>query len=57
MEWLDKLLSNDFFSLVIPVTIIISIFIYAARRAHFKHLERIRKIDEIYNVRPNNLKK
>ena len=57
MEWLDKFLNNDFFSLVIPVTIIISIFIYAARRAHYKHLERIRKIDEIYNVRPNNLKK
>jgi hypothetical protein len=57
MEWLEEFLNSEFFTLVVPVFIIVSIFIYAARRAHVKHLERIRKIDEIYNVRSSNLKK
>jgi len=57
MEWLNTLLNNEFFSLLVPVIIIISIFIYAARRAHVKHLERIRKIDEIYNIKPTSYRK
>lgn len=57
MEWLESLLNSEFFSLVFPVIIIVSVFIYAARRAHVKHLERIRKIDETYNVRSSSFKK
>ncbi len=57
MEWLNTLLNNELFSLLVPVIIIISIFIYAARRAHVKHLERIRKIDEIYNIKPTSYRK
>ncbi len=49
MEWLNDFFTQEPFSIAIPVVIIISIFIYAARRAHFKHLERIRQIDETYN--------
>jgi len=48
MEWLKIFFTQEPFSIVIPVIIIISIFIYAARRAHIKHLERIKKIDERY---------
>lgn len=49
MEWLNNFFTQEPLSIVIPVIVIISIFIYAARRAHFKHLERIKKIDETYN--------
>ncbi len=49
MEWLNDFFTQELFSLAIPVVIIIGIFLYAVRRAHFKHLERIRQIDETYN--------
>lgn len=49
MEWLNNFFTQEPLSIAIPVIVIISIFIYAARRAHFKHLERIKKIDETYN--------
>jgi len=48
MEWLSNFFVQEPYSIVIPVIIIISIFIYAARRAHIKHIERIKKIDECY---------
>lgn len=54
MEWLNNFFTQEPFSLAIPVVIIIAIFVYAARRAHFKHLERIRKIDESYQVHTNS---
>ena len=50
MEWLNNFFTQEPFSLAIPVVIIIAIFVYAARRAHIKHLERIRKIDESYHT-------
>lgn len=48
MEWLSQLFTQDPLSIAIPVVIIISVFVYAARRAHVKHIERIKKIDERY---------
>jgi preprotein translocase subunit YajC len=53
MEWINTFFTQEPFSLVIPVVIIIAIFIYAARRAQIKHLERIRKIDESYHIQIN----
>jgi hypothetical protein len=50
MEWANKYFIQQPFSLAIPIVIIIGIFFYAARRAHLKHLERIRKIDESYHI-------
>jgi hypothetical protein len=51
MDWLNNFFIQEPFSLVIPVVIIIiGIFFYAARRAHFKHLARIKKIDESYHI-------
>ncbi len=49
MEWLSNFFTQEPLSIAVPVVVIISIFIFAARRAHLKHLERIRKIDETYN--------
>lgn len=50
MEWLNNFFTQEPLSLAIPVVIIIAIFAYAARRAHIKHVERIRKIDETYHT-------
>ena len=48
MEWLSNFFIREPFSIVIPVIVIISVFLYAARKAHIKHIERIKKIDERY---------
>ncbi|MBL4764994.1 MAG: hypothetical protein JKX67_06910 [Colwellia sp.] len=50
MEWLNNFFTQEPLFLAIPIVIIISIFAYAARRAHIKHLERIREIDESYHI-------
>lgn len=50
MEWLNNFFTQEPLSLAIPVVIIIAIFVFAARRAHIKHVERIRKIDESYHT-------
>jgi len=49
MEWLGNFFTQEPLSIVIPITLIIGVFIYAARRAHIKHLERLKEIDESYN--------
>jgi hypothetical protein len=54
MDWINKFFIQQPFSLAIPIVIIICIFIYAARRAHVKHLERIRKIDENYHIQTSS---
>ncbi len=48
MEWLGNFFTQEPFSIAIPVIIIISVFIYAARRAHIKHIARIKQIDDRY---------
>lgn len=48
MEWLSNFFIEEPFSIAIPIIIIISIFIYAARRAHLKHKALIKKIDDRY---------
>lgn len=54
MEWLNNFFTQEPLSLAIPVIIIVGIFIYAARRAHIKHLERIKQIDERYHTQTNS---
>lgn len=54
MDRLNNFFIQEPFSLVIPVVIIIGVFFYAARRAHLNHLERIRKIDEIYYIQTSS---
>lgn len=54
MEWINNFLIQEPLSLAIPVVLIIGIFVYAARRAHIKHVERIKKIDELYNIQTNS---
>ena len=48
MEWIRNFFTQEPFSIAVPVIIIVCIFIFAARRAHIKHLERIKQIDDRY---------
>lgn len=48
MEWLESFITEEPFSIVIPIIIIVSVFAYVVRRAHIKHLERMKQIDERY---------
>lgn len=48
MDWLSNTIIQEPFSVVIPVIIIISIFAYIARRAHVKHIERMKEINKRY---------
>jgi hypothetical protein len=49
MEWLQRALSQEPLILFFSISIIVSIFIFAARRAHINHLARMKKIDETFN--------
>ncbi|MCI2284671.1 hypothetical protein L3081_16350 [Colwellia sp. MSW7] len=48
MEWLSNFFIEGTYSIATLVIIIVSVFLYAARRAHIKHVERLKKIDECY---------
>jgi len=49
MEWLEKLLSAETLSLLIPIVAIIGAFSVAALKAHHRHIERIEKIKQGYD--------
>lgn len=49
MEWLNYFFTLRPLFIASIFGIIVSIFIYAARSAHIKHLDRLKKIDEMYN--------
>jgi len=53
MEWLHSALSQEPFFLLISISIIVSIFAFAARKAHINHLERMKKTDETFNPKEN----
>lgn len=53
MEWLKSALSQEPFVLLVSISIIVSIFAFAARKAHLNHLERMKKIDETFNPKEN----
>lgn len=44
MEWITLLLKPATLVLLLPVSALVGLFIFAARRAQRKHLERIKKI-------------
>ena len=51
MEWFIKTLSQEPIVLFISISIIISIFAYAARKAHLNHLAKIKKINDSFNIK------
>lgn len=51
MEWIQSALLHEPLVLLSLVFIVFAVFIFAARKAHLNHLERMRKIDETFNPR------
>lgn len=51
MEWLTNVLLKEHSVLIIAITVVAAIFIYAARKAHINHIEKIKKIDESFNIK------
>lgn len=51
MEWLSKTLSQEPIILLISISVIVTIFIFAARKAHLNHLSKMKKIDDSFNIK------
>lgn len=51
MEWLSRTLSQEPLVLVLSITIVIGIFIFAARKVHLNYLAKMKKIDESFNIK------
>ncbi len=51
MEWLSRTLSQEPIVLVISISVVVSIFILAARKAHTNHLAKMKKIDDSFNIK------
>lgn len=51
MDWLSKILSQEPVVLIISISVVLTIFIFAARRAHINHLAKIKKIDDSFNIK------
>ncbi len=55
MEWLQSALSEEPFFLFVSILIMVmvSVFAFAARKAHINHIKRMKKIDETFNPKEN----
>ncbi len=51
MEWLSRTLSQEPTVLGLSITLVVTIFILAARKAHSNHLAKMKKIDESFNIK------
>ena len=46
MAWLERVISLHSLIMLIPVSLIVSVFAYAALKAHYKHIERLERIKQ-----------
>jgi len=51
MDWLMSTLSEEHSILIISITLVVSAFVFAARKAHLNHLAKIKKIDDSFNIK------
>jgi len=51
MEWLSKALSQEPIILLISISVVVTIFIYSARKAHLNHVAKMKKIDDSFNIK------
>jgi len=51
MEWLSKTLSQEPIVLLISISVVITIFIFSARKAHLNHIAKMKKIDDSFNIK------
>ena len=51
MEWLSRMLSQEPTVLALSITVIVTVFIFSARKAHLNHLAKMKKINDSFNVK------
>ncbi|WP_198555435.1 hypothetical protein [Colwellia sp. 75C3] len=51
MEWLSRTLSQEPTVLALSITLVVTIFVFAARKAHLNHLAKMKKIDDSFNIK------
>lgn len=51
MEWLSSDLIKEHSALIISIAVVVAVFVFAAKKAHTNHLEKIKKIDETFNIK------
>jgi hypothetical protein len=51
MEWLSRTLSQEPTVLALSIIFVVTIFIFAARKAHSNHLAKMKKIDDSFNIK------
>jgi uncharacterized membrane protein (DUF106 family) len=51
MEWISKILPKEPTVLIISISIVIGVFIVAARKAYLDHIEKLKKIDDTFNIK------
>ena len=51
MEWLSGILSQEPIALYISITVVVSVFSLAARKAHLNHLAKMKKIDDSCKIK------
>jgi hypothetical protein len=51
MEWLSKMLSQEPIILLISISVVVTIFIFSARKAHLNHVAKMKKINETFNIK------
>ncbi|WP_170252812.1 hypothetical protein [Colwellia echini] len=51
MDWLTYALTQENSLLIISIIVVVSIFVFAARKAHLNHLDKIKKIEDSFNIK------
>jgi len=51
MEWLSRTLSQEPIIFLLSISAVITVFIFAARKAHLNHLAKMKKIDESFSAK------
>jgi len=49
MEWLSNILSQEPIVLTLSIVVVITVFIFSARKAHLNHLAKMKKINDAFN--------
>lgn len=53
MEWLSALLTQEPVVLFLSISIVVTVFIVSARKAHLSHQEKLKKLNDSFKVKPH----
>jgi len=51
MEWLSKTLAQEPLVLILSISAVVCIFIFAAKKAHSNHLAKMKKLDDSFSIK------